>query len=84
MLFINVFFRVKVLKQYKYLVKNRIEFNSTHFFNESKLENEVLTKYPNHKTEIVSFIRLVKKSVMLASGLIVIILLFGYLLMKFR
>ena len=84
MLFVNIFFRVKILRSYRYLVKNRIEFNSSHFFNRNKLENEVLSKYPDHRDAIEDFIRLVKKSVSLASGLIVIILLFGYLLMKFR
>ncbi|MEZ4982255.1 MAG: hypothetical protein R2769_11850 [Saprospiraceae bacterium] len=36
MLFVNVYFRVKVLKTYKVLVKNRVEFGAAHIFNKKK------------------------------------------------
>ena len=84
MLFVNVFYRVKIFKVYKYLVQNRVDFTTKHFFNSEKLEKEILSKYPEHKTQILNFVTLIKKSVTLASVLIFIILSFGYLLMKFR
>lgn len=84
MLFVNVIFRVKVFKAYKYLVQNKVEFTASHFFNRAKLEAEVFTKYPSHKPQIERFIKLIHQSVQLASVLIVIIIIFGYLLMRFK
>ena len=84
MLFLNIFFRVKVLKYYKYLVQNNVEFGLTHFLHEEKMNNEILIKYPEHRTEILAFVTLIRRSVTMASILIALILAFGYLLMKFR
>jgi hypothetical protein len=84
MLAVNVLYRVKILKLYKYMVQNNIEFNSSHFFSSSKMEEEVLSRYPKHREKIVQFVHLIKQSITLASGLILIILIFGYILMKFR
>lgn len=84
MLFLNVFFRVKVFKYYKYLVRNRVEFGMNHFFDQPKLEQEVLTRYPEHQYEIQTFISLVRRSITMASILIVLITAFGYLLTQYR
>ncbi len=84
MLFLNIYFRVKVFKQYKYLVKNKVQFNSSHFFNSQKMEEEVLSRYPQHKDEILQFVKMIHQSVQLASALIVLIILFGYLLFRYR
>ena len=84
MLAVNVFFRVKVLKLYKYMVQHNIQFNSRHFFSRDRMEEEVLSRYPEHREHIERFVYLIKQSITLASGLIVIILAFGYMLMKFR
>ncbi len=84
MLFVNVYFRVKVFKHYKYLVQNKIQFNTSHFFNSEKMEKEVLSRYPKHKEEILLFVKMIHRSVQLASVLLVVIIAFGYLLMRFR
>lgn len=84
MLVVNIYFRVKVFKHYKYLVQNRIEFNTSHFFNKDKMEKEVLTRYPQHREEILLFVTMIHRSVQLASVLLVIIIAFGYLLLRFR
>lgn len=84
MLFINVFYRVKIFKLYKYLVQNKVEFETSHFFNREKMEKEVIEKYPDHKNEIRAFVKMVQNSVQLASLLIVIIIALGYLLLKSR
>ena len=84
MLFVNLFFRVKILKLYKYLVQNKVEFTMHQFFNEDKMEQEVYSRYPRHQDEIKRFTKLIKQSIQLASILIVLILLLGYTLLKFR
>ncbi len=84
MLVVNIYFRVKVFKHYKYLVQNRVEFNTSHFFNKDKMEKEVLTRYPQHREEILLFVSMIHRSVQLASALLVIIIAFGYLLLRYR
>ena len=84
MLFLNVYFRVRVLKHYKYLVQNRVEFKTTDIFNRKTLEQEVIVKYPQHESSILAFAENIKRSMNMAIVLIVLITLFGGVLMYFR
>ena len=84
LLFLNIYFRIKVLKAHKILVKNRVEFNSKHFFNQKKMEEEILPKYPHMEKEIMTFVNNMKYSIKMASVLITIITLFGAVLMYYR
>lgn len=83
-LFLNVYFRVKVLKLYKKLVQNQVEFKPVHFVNKERLEEEVLPKYPEHKDDILTFISHIRFSVSLASVLITLITAFAAVLMFMR
>ena len=84
LLLLNIYFRVKVLKSYRYLVKNRVQFTLSHFLDEKKMRSEILNRYPQHEVEILNFVRLIRRSVTMASILLAIILVFGYTLMKMR
>ncbi|TNE57173.1 MAG: hypothetical protein EP344_11500 [Bacteroidetes bacterium] len=84
MLFVNLYFRAKVLKVYGVLVRNRVQFGAAHIFNRQKLEDEVLPKYPQFRPEIESFIRHMRYSIKMATVLIVLITAFGAVLMYFR
>lgn len=83
MLFVNVYFRAKVLKTYGRLVKNRVEFGAAHVFNRKKLEDEILPKYPNQRQDILDFSNHMQYSIKMASVLIVLITLMGAVLMYF-
>jgi hypothetical protein len=82
LLFLNIYFRVKVLKMYKVLVQNRVEFDSSHIFNAKKLNAEILPKYPDFSKEILSFIGHIRKSVSIAIVLVLLITLMGFILKK--
>ncbi len=84
MLFVNVYFRVKVLKTYKVLVQNKVEFGASHIFNKSRMEKEIYPKYPHMKNEISTFVNHMQYSIKMASVLIALITLFGAILMYFR
>ena len=84
MLFVNVYFRVKVLKAYKVLVQNEVEFKPVHVFNKKKMEEEVLPKYPNFKKEITDFCTHIRYSIKMATVLIILITAFGAVLMYYR
>lgn len=84
MLFLNVYFRVKVLKVYKVLVQNTVEFGAKHLFNTRLMEEEVVPKYPKQAEEIRTFVRHMKYSINMASVLIGLITVFGAILMYYR
>lgn len=84
MLFLNVYFRAKVLKSYKVLVQNRVEFETKHLLNPQKMKEEVLPKYPEFRDEIETFSNHIRYSLKMATVLIVLITLFGAVLMYFR
>ncbi len=83
-LFLNVYFRVKVFRLYKTLVQNRVEFSPIHFINREKLEAEILPKYPEQKENILQFIAHIRFSVSLASVLTFLITAFAAVLMFMR
>lgn len=80
LLFLNIYFRVKVFKVYKTLVQNRIEFNSSHIFNSKKMEQEVLSKHPAFRKDILDFTGHMKKSLSIALALVVLITIMGIIL----
>ena len=84
MLFVNIYFRVKVWKTYRKLINNRVEFGAPHLFNKEKMEAEIYPKYPNMKEDIEIFVRHIQYSIKMASVLIALITLFGAVLMYFR
>lgn len=84
MLFVNLYFRAKVLKVYGVLVRNKVEFGAAHIFNRKKLEEEILPRYPQFRNEIESFVRHMKYSIKMASVLLALITAFGAILMYFR
>ncbi len=84
MLFLNVYFRVKVMKTYKRLIQNRVEFGAAHLFNRQKMESEILPKYPHMKQDILDFSNHMQYSIKMASVLIALITAFGAVLMYFR
>ena len=84
MLFVNLYFRVKVLKSYRKLVNARVEFGASHIFNRKKMETEVYPRYPHMRQEIETFANHIRYSMRMATILIALITLFGAILMYYR
>ena len=84
MLFVNVYFRVKVMKSYKVLVQNRVDFTTKHLLNPKKMKEEVIPLHPKFKNEIETFSNHIRYSIQVASWLIVLITLFGAVLMYYK
>lgn len=80
LLFLNIFFRVKVMKLYNYLVKNRVQFDASHMLNKDKLEKEVIPSYPQHESQIREFVSKVRFSITIACLLFLLITFVGLLL----
>lgn len=84
MVFVNLYFRAKVLKVYGVLVRNRVQFGAAHIFSRQKLEEEILPRYPQFRKEIETFISHMRYSIRMATVLIALITAFGAILMYFR
>lgn len=84
LLFLNVYFRVKVMGVYKRLVTNRVDFKVKQLLDKKRLEEEVLTKYPKHKDDILEFASHIRKSMNLGILLIVMIAVAGGILSWYR
>ncbi len=84
MLFVNIYFRIKVLKAYKKLVQNDVVFGTVHFFNTERMEKEILPKYPQHREDILTFVNHIRYSIKMASVLIALITAFGAIMMYYR
>lgn len=57
-----IYLRIRVFKAYGILVKNRVDFGISHITNKKKLEEEILPKYPEHKTTILRFVNGIRQS----------------------
>jgi len=77
LLFVNVYFRIKVMKSYKKLVKNRVQFGAVHLISKAKMEREILPQYPDNQEAILTFIRQIHFSIKVAAALIGLITLLG-------
>jgi hypothetical protein len=84
MLFVNLYFRAKVFRAYGVLVRNKVEFGAAHLFNKKKMEAEILPKYPQLRTEILTFVQYIHASIRMATVLVVLITAFGAILMWYR
>ncbi len=78
--FLNFYFRSKILKIYKVLVNNRVEFGAAHIFNKAKMEAEILPRYPKLQDDILAFSNHIKKSVWKAIVIVVTIVVIGFIL----
>jgi hypothetical protein len=83
LLFLNIYFRVKVFKDYKYLVENRVEFAAKHILDKEKMESEVIVHHPKHSEIIRSFAGNIRNSVTLAAAILIVISLLGVVINKF-
>ncbi len=84
MLFVNVYFRVKVLKSYKKLTQNNVEFGAKHLFNKERMREEIFPRYPHMQSEIETFVNHIQYSMKMATVLIALITAFGAILMYYR
>lgn len=79
-----VYFRIRVLKAYSILVKNRIQFDAAHIFNKTRMNFEIITKYPEHEDTILDFARGIRLSISMVTVFMVLITVFAGLLMYLK
>ena len=82
LLFLNLYFRIKLLKIYRKLVEGQVEFPTSMLFKPRQLEEEIVPKYPSYKDEILSFSKHLNTSLRIAFVVFVIALFIGWMFIK--
>jgi len=79
-----VYFRIRVLKAYGILIKNRVQFDIAHIFNKKRMEDEILAKYPAYKNTILDFAQGIRLSMSMVTVFMVLITVFAGILMLLK
>lgn len=83
-LVITFYVRWKVFGAYQVLMRNRVEFENAHVFDQKRLKAEILPKYPTLEKEILTFTKGIRFSIRAGTALIVCLTLCGGVLMYYR
>ncbi len=84
MLGVNLYFRAKVLRAYRVLVRNRVDFTPGQIFSTLRVEDEIIPKYPDQAGSIRDFSRYLRHSIQMTTVLMALITAFGGILMWYR
>lgn len=77
LLFFNFYFRLKILKHFKILRTNKVQFEWKHIKSKSLLEKEVIPKYPKFKDDIRQFVHQIHFSLKIVLIIISTLILIG-------
>lgn len=80
LLFLNLFFRIRVIKVYKKLIQKKVEFNSIDIFRSEDKMKEIYQQYPDSVKDIQAFMYNIRLSVGMAIGIVLLITLLGVVL----
>jgi|AntRauTorckE5430_2_1112549.scaffolds.fasta_scaffold01345_2 hypothetical protein len=84
MLGVNLYFRAKVLRAYRVLVQNRVDFTPAQIFSKTRVEDEIIPQYPASAEAIRNFSAYLQLSIKMTTVLMALITAFGAILMWYR
>jgi len=84
MLVVNLYFRAKVLRAYRVLVRARVDFTPGQIFSKERVEEEVIPAYPEQADAIRNFSNYLRRSISMTTVLMALITAFGGILMWYR
>ena len=84
MLFVNLYFRARVLRAYKVLVRDGVDFTAAQIFSKQRVEEEIIPNYPGSAAAIRDFSNYLQRSIRMATVLLFLITVFGGVLMWYR
>jgi len=84
MLAVNLYFRAKVLRAYRKLIMNRVDFTPGQIFSTARVEDEIIPAYPEQAQEIRDFSNYLRRSIQMTTVLMALITAFGGILMWYR
>ncbi len=84
MLAVNLYFRAKVLRAYRILVQNEVDFTPGQIFSKQRVEDEIIPSYPAQAKAIRDFSGYLQLSIKMTTVLMALITAFGGILMWYR
>jgi hypothetical protein len=84
MLGVNLYFRAKVLRAYRILLMNEVDFTPGQIFSTERVEDEIVPAYPAQAEEIRNFSNYLRRSIRMTTVLMALITTFGGILMWYR
>ena len=84
MLFVNLYFRAKVLRAYRILVQGRVDFTAAQIMSRQRMEEEIVPAYPEQAQAIRDFSNYLRLSIRMGTVLLFLITVFGGILMWYR
>lgn len=79
MIFVNIYFRLKVIRIYKALIQSGISVSPGQLLSRTKMENELISKYPRHRELLLDLRKQIIRSLALAATLWLVVLAIGLL-----
>ena len=84
MLFVNLYFRAKVMRAYRILVQSEVDFTAGQILSQQRMEEEVVPTYPEQAQAIRDFGNYLRRSIRMGTVLLLLITCFGAILMWYR
>ena len=84
MLFVNLYFRAKVMRAYRVLVQSEVDFTPSQILSRQRMEEEVVPAYPEQAQAIRDFGNNLRYTIRMGTVLLLLITLFGGILMWYR
>ncbi len=84
MLFVNLYFRAKVMRAYRVLVQSEVDFSAGQILNRQRMEEEIVPAYPEQAQAIRDFSNYLRRSIRMGTVLMLLITCFGAILMWYR
>ncbi len=84
MLFVNLYFRAKVMRAYRVLVQSEVDFSAGQILNRQRMEEEIVPAYPEQAQAIRDFSNYLGRSIRMGTVLMLLITCFGAILMWYR
>jgi hypothetical protein len=84
LLLANVFFRLKTFRTFKKLAKKGVSFSKEHVFDKTKMEKEIIAKYPDHEQLILSHVNSMKLSFRISALCMAVLTICGGVLLYYR
>jgi len=80
---LNIYFRVKVFKHYRVLMRNRVEFAAADIFSDARVESIVL-RHPDLREHIVGYCRNMRFTMRMATVFVILVIILGFVLLRSR
>jgi len=84
MLVLNLYFRLKVMRSYRNMVRAGVQAKARDLLSSDALETIVIPAHKESEKEIRTFVKHLKNGFRMTSVLLGLVVLFGYILMRYK